>query len=68
VIVKIKEIRAFVGIIISSDFECGGGISFQRLNKNHFRIRIPADPPNPFGGRLLFVFLCKYYKCERISS
>jgi hypothetical protein len=33
---KTKEIKDFDDVIISSDFECGRGISFQRLNMNRY--------------------------------
>lgn len=33
---KTKETKDFGDVIISSDFECGSGISFQRLNMNRY--------------------------------
>jgi|LGOV01.1.fsa_nt_gb 2-polyprenyl-3-methyl-5-hydroxy-6-metoxy-1,4-benzoquinol methylase len=59
---KTKETKDYGDVIISSDFECGSGVSFQRLNINHFGIRIPADPPNPVGGDY------KWYFCVRLAN
>lgn len=61
-IVKTKETKDFSGLIISSDFECGSGVSFHRLNMNHFRILIPTDPPNPVGGDY------RWYFCVNITN
>ena len=60
--IKTKETKDYGDVIISSDFECGSGVSFQRLNINYFGIRIPADPPNPVGGDY------KWYFCVRLAN
>ena len=34
--INTKEKKDFDDVIISSDFECGSGISFHRLNMNRY--------------------------------
>lgn len=61
-IVNTKETKDFGDVIISSEFECGSGVLFQRLNINYFKLQIPTDPPNPVGGDY------QWYFCVKIAN
>ena len=61
-IINTKETKDFGDVIISSEFECGSGVLFQRLNINYFKLQIPTDPPNPVGGDY------QWYFCVKIAN
>lgn len=61
-IIKTKETKDFGDVIISSEFECGSGVLFQRLNIDYFELQIPTDPPNPVGGDY------QWYFCVKIAN
>lgn len=57
--INTKETKDFGDVIISSEFDCGSGVLFQRLNINYFKLQIPTDPPNPVGGDYQWYFCVK---------